>query len=221
MKLLPILLSVKRKAFRADSPNPSAADKVYIAARKKTLERDQYVCRFCGFRNAKNEVHHANDDHEDHSSSNLQTACVLCHMSFHVAFAGIQGRGKIICLPGVNISQADLNQIVRQLWIAESIGTGDLKNTATQLLARLEKCEIHAVSVLGTANAAMLGDHLASLSDVAYSKRGDALESVYLLPLKSAYSSYVKIWCEESRNNMPTDWSEAAKKFFSECGGIT
>lgn len=220
MNLLPITLSVKRKAFRADSPNPSGSDREYIEARKKVLERDKHTCRFCAYRSAKNEVHHLNDDHEDQSLSNLMTACVLCHMCFHIAFAGTQGRAKLIFLPDSSISQGDFNQLVRQLWVAETIGGGDLKGTATQLLARLDKADIHAASILGTSSPAMLGDHLSDLSDEAYGQRGDALQGVYLLPLKQAYAPYVKLWCEEARHFQPQSWLETAKNRFSDWGGI-
>lgn len=220
MKLLPIVLSVKRKAFRADSPNPSGMDRAYVDARKKALERDKHTCRFCSYRSSKNEVHHLNDDHDDQSLSNLMTACVLCHMCFHIAYAGTQGRGKLIYLPDVSITQADFNQMVRQLWVAETIGSGDAKGTATQLLARLDKAELHAASVLGTASPAMLGDHLSCLPDAEYAKRGDALNGVFLLPIKQAYSPFIKLWCEEARHFQPQSWIDTAKTKFSEWGGI-
>lgn len=220
MKYSPIVLSVKRKAFRADSPNPSAADKVYLNARKQVLQRDNHTCQFCGHRSTKNEVHHINDDHEDHSLTNLVTACVLCHMCFHVSFAGIQNRGKLIYLPETSITQAGINQLCRHLWIAEVIGTGDLKNTASQLLARLDKADIHANAIIGTSSASIFGDHLSSLSDDEYAKRESALKGLYLLPRKDAYAPYIKMWAEESRNFVPEDWVETAKAKFGEWGGV-
>ena len=220
MNFLPILLSVKRKAFRADSPNPSSMDRTYIDARKKALERDKHTCRFCGYRSSKNEVHHLNDDHEDQSLNNLMTACVLCHMCFHIAFAGTQGRGKLIYLPDASITQADFNQMIRQLWVAETIGAGDAKGTATQLLARLDKAELHAASILGTSSPAILGDHLSCLSDEEYAKRGDALTGIYFLPTKQAYAPYIKLWCEEARHFQPQSWIDTAKTRFSDWGGI-
>lgn len=219
MKLLPITLSVKRKAFRADTPHASASDRVYIEARKKVLSRDRHTCRFCGFRSAKNEVHHMNDDHSDHSNGNLVTACVLCHMSFHIAFAGIKGRGTIIALPSSSITQGGLNQLVRHLWIAEELGDGDLKNTASQLLSRLEKSEIQATALVGTSNASILGDYMTSLSDEDYLKRADALEGIFLMPSKAAYKSYIKTWSEEAKNFNPKQWVESARASFSEWGG--
>lgn len=53
MKLLPIRLSVKRGAFRSDFPSPPGSDAVYRSAREQVLKRDDYTCRFCGFRSSK------------------------------------------------------------------------------------------------------------------------------------------------------------------------
>lgn len=215
-KLRPITLSVKRKAFRADTPHASASDKVYIEARKKVLSRDRHECCFCGFRDPKNEVHHLNDDHGDQSAKNLATACVLCHMSFHIAFAGIKKRGILIALPSGSIDQAGLNQIVRQLWIAEEIGEGDIKSTASQILSRLEKASIQASAIIGTSSPTILGDYLSELSDVDYEKRADALDGIFLLPIKDAYKSQIKTWIDDSKNFKPEQWVISAKESFNQ-----
>lgn len=219
MNYLPIIMSVKRKAFRSDSPHPSGQDKAYISARKLRLDKDKHTCQFCGLRSAKNEVHHLDDDHENHHEANLVTACVLCHMCFHIAFAGIQKRAKLIYLPDVSLTQAGLNQLVRNLWVASAIGTGDLKNTASQLLARLDKAEIHANAIIGTSSPTILGDHLSSMSDEDYAQREMGLTGLFLLPLREAYGPYIKLWAEEARQFTPSDWVDTARSKFSEWGG--
>lgn len=216
MELLPIHLSVKRKAHRKDSPNAPASDAAYRAARPQALKRDDYCCRFCGFKDKKNETHHVNDDHNDQRLENLVTSCVLCHMCHHIAFAGIQGRASLIYLaPNADgspvISQAGLNNLVRNLWIAEETATGDIRNTAGQLLARLEKCDTPAVHILGTSFPEVIGDVMTSLSDAAYSKRGDALNGVFLLPKKKAYLPYIKELVESSKKFPPTEWVRLAE----------
>lgn len=221
MKYLNITLSVKRKAFRADSPHPPGTDKVYFEARKKALARDKHTCRFCGIRCKRNEVHHLNDDHEDHSDNNLVTACVLCHMCFHISFAGIRNRGKLIYLPEATIGQGELNQLVRQLWVAEAMGDGDMKSMAGQLLSRLDKADILANTVLGTSKAAVMGDFLASMSDEDYAQRAKGLAGVYLLPVKEAYGPYIKSWIEDCAQFKPTDWVLTAKTKFEQWSAHT
>lgn len=219
MTYLNITLSVKRKAFRADSPHPPGTDKVYYEARKRTLERDNHTCRFCGIRCKRNEVHHMNDDHEDHSDNNLVTACVLCHMCFHISFAGIRNRGKLIYLPGACVTQGELNQLVRQLWVAEALGDGDIKAMAGQLLSRLDKADILANTVLGTSKAAVMGDFLSSMNDEAYANRASGLEGVYLFPIKESYRAHIKGWIEDSSQFKPSDWVVTAKSKFEQWGG--
>lgn len=215
MNLLPISLSVKRGKFRADSPHPAASDAVYRQARVKALNRDDFTCRFCGFKHEKNEVHHANDNHEDHSDANLITSCVLCHMCHHLGFAGSQNRGKLIYLPDAGIDQAGLNQLVRMLWIAEHMSKGDLKNTATSLLSRLERADIAAAALLGSSSPSQMGHFMAELSEEDYLKRGQVLNGMYLFPLKQAYLPYLKLWVEGSKSYKPEDWVETARQKFA------
>lgn len=216
MKLLPIQLSVKRGAFRGDTPSPPASDIIYKNARQIVLKRDDFTCQFCGFRHAGNEVHHINDDHNNQAESNLVTTCVLCHMSHHIAFAGIQNRGSLIYLQNAEIGQGPLNQLVRTLWIASEIAKGDLRSTATQILERLEKAEMHSIQVIGTSSPAVLGDFMSSMPETDYVNRGAALKDIYLLPKKAAYGPYFKKWLQDSRNFSPDDWVKKAEEKFAQ-----
>lgn len=215
MKLLPITLSVKRKAFRADTPLPPASDQVYRKARLQALERDKHTCRFCGFHSERNETHHINDDHSDHSIDNLVTACVLCHMCHHIAYAGQNGRATLIYLAdkpdgSQHITQAGLNNLVRTLWIAEILGSQDMKSTAAQLLARLKAAEMYAVQTIGTSSPLVIGDFMSEQSDEQYQQRGNALSGIYLLPEKQAYSPHIKLWVEKSKSFGPGEWVKKA-----------
>jgi intracellular multiplication protein IcmJ len=216
MNLLPIRLSVKRGAFRSDEPSPPGSDAVYRSARLQALKRDDYTCRFCGFRSEKNETHHANDNHDDHQVENLITACVLCHMAHHIAFAGAKNRGSLIYLDGHPIDQGGLNQLVRTLWIAEELSKGDLKSTAAQLLSRLERAEILATQHIGTTNPSVIGDFMSSLSEEDYANRDVSLRGVYLLPKKSAYMGHLAVWIKESKQFGPNDWLKKADEKFAQ-----
>lgn len=214
MTLLPITLSVKRGAFRGDQPSPPGSDMVYRKARERALKRDNFTCLFCGFRHPKNEVHHADDNHDNHDVDNLVTACVLCHMSHHIAYAGIQKRGSLIYLHDVSISQGALNQLVRSLWVAEVLSKGDIKNTAVNLLSRLDKAELMAAQVIGTSSPSVLGDFMFNLNSSDYENRAESLKGIYLLPKKEAYAPYVKLWAAESKSFNPDEWTRKAKEKF-------
>lgn len=216
MTLLPITLSVKRGAFRSDTPSPPGSDAVYKSARQTVLKRDNHTCQFCGFRHSKNEVHHVDDNHENHNPENLVTACVLCHMAHHIAFAGTQNRGSLIYLHDVKISQGALNQLVRSLWVAEFLGKGDIKNTASTLLARLDKSKLMASQVIGTSSPSVLGDFMSGMNSDEYSKRKDALKGIYLLPNKGAYQNQIKMWAEDWKKFNPAEWVNQANVKFAQ-----
>ncbi len=216
MKLRPILLSVKRGSFRGDTPSPPNSDLIYKNARKAVLNRDNNTCQFCGFESIKNETHHVDDDHTNHQESNLVTACVLCHMAHHIAFAGIQGRGSLIYLHNAEIGQGPLNQLIRTLWIAEELGKGDLKLNASQLLSRLEKAEIMSIQAIGTSNPSVLGDFMSYMSNHDYENRAKALEGIYLFPKKSAYSQHIKMWSAEIKGFTPNEWVKKAEEKFAQ-----
>ncbi|AXH59500.1 HNH endonuclease (plasmid) [Pseudomonas amygdali pv. lachrymans str. M301315] len=135
----------------------------------------------------------------------------MCH---HLGFAGIQNRGKLIYLPETEIDQAGLNQVVRMLWVAEATSKGDLKNTATNLLSRLDRADIPVKSLLGSSEPSIIGDFMAGLSPEEYAQRHIGLTNIYLLPNKQAYLPYLKLWVEASKSYKPEDWVATARQKF-------
>lgn len=87
---------------------------------KKVMERDKYTCYYCGFESKKfQEVHHLNDNHNDHTEENLVTVCPLCHQSHHLNSAAINNGAELIWLP--ELTQAELNHLCRVLFVANQI----------------------------------------------------------------------------------------------------
>lgn len=210
---LPLILSVKRGRFRFDDPNAGASDAAFKQVRSQVLARDDFACQFCSFRAPKyQDVHHKNDDHDDNTPENLITACVLCHMVHHVGFAGEKKRGHLIYLdPGLGLSQADLNQLVRTLWIAEGSDHKALRLQALTLLSRFYKAAVNARRVIGTSDPTVLGDFLLGLSDAQYARRAESLRGIYLLPLKEGYEAHINYWRESVYRGIPVrTWTELA-----------
>lgn len=215
----PLVLSVKRGRFRFDDPGASKSDAIFKTMRPKALERDNFTCQFCGFRAARfQEVHHLNDNHDDSRLENLITACVLCHMAHHIGFAGHSKRGCLIVLdPGLGLMQAELNQIVRTLWIAESSDDKATRLHSLTLLARIYKHATAAKRALGSSDPTVLGDYLLGLDDKSYASRGAALQGVYLLPLKAEYEKHIEYWRKSAYHGLPVrTWTEQAQSKFSQ-----
>lgn len=210
-----IVLSVKRGAFRSDDPSSEEADKDFKAIRPKILSRDNHTCQYCGFRSEKyQEVHHIDDDHSNNDESNLITTCPLCHSCFHIGLSGTYNRGDIIRLdPELGISQAELNQLVRVLWVAEESSDQSIKMIAVKNLARLTKQTVSADRKLGTTDPLVVGDYLLQLSDEDYNMREKVLKEYYFLPKKSGYAPQFNFWKSSVFKNIPSnDWQEISKQ---------
>lgn len=198
MKYRDLILSVKKSRFRMDDPSKDHANKEYLAKRDSILERDNYTCQYCGFRAKKfQEIHHLDNNHQNNADSNLITACTLCHMVNHVGFAGIRQIAKLIYIdPKYNVSQAQLNQVVRSLWVAKTCTDNpDLVSNASSLLARIHKYIILAHMKINTPDPAILADFMLNImTDEQYEKRGEYFKGIYLLPLEAGFEKHIKYW---------------------------
>jgi intracellular multiplication protein IcmJ len=215
MILKKIILSVKRSKFRSDDPTTDEANAEFLNVRKSILERDQYTCQYCDFRDEKyQEIHHIDDNHENNSPENLITACPLCHACHHIGLTGVKGRGDVIYLdPSIKIEQSDLNQLVRALWIAESGDSKDMQRIATEKLSKLYKATVTAKRKIGTADATILGDFLLSLDEEKYADRENFLSGVYILPRLEQYKQQIEFWRTSSFKAIPPSvWSKISKQ---------
>ena len=215
--MLPLIFSVKRSIHRRDDPAREHADKSYLAVRPKILERDDFTCQYCDLTSQKfQEVHHVDDNHKNNDESNLKTICCLCHAVMHIWFSGLSARGELIYIEpqnGVDFSQADLNQLVRALWIAEEGADKSLAAIATARLTALAHGAKEAYERVGTNDLCILGDRLLQMSDAEYLKRASYWKGFYVLPKKSAFNHQIKHWRAESV--LPTAWYGMARNKIS------
>lgn len=210
-----IILSVKRSQFRCDDPTSDEADAGFKKVRPEIIERDDSTCQFCNFKAPKyQEVHHLNDIHSDNRPENLITACCLCHAAHHVGLSGTLQKGCLIFLdPALGISQADLNQIVRSLWIGETSKSPEISMSCVSMLSRLHKANVPARRLIGSSDLSVLSDFLLALDDDKYQVRDDYLSGIYFLPYKEYYKPHIDYWMKNVFHQFkPTDWVEAAEK---------
>jgi intracellular multiplication protein IcmJ len=190
----PIILSAKRKSWRMMDEHAGEADKRYVAVRDQVLARDDYTCSFCGFRASKwQEVHHVDDDHSNNKLSNLKTACCLCHQCFHLGFAGVRRAGTIIWLP--EIDQADLNNVVRAIFVAISTGRQQ-EQGARSLYEALESRAGLVEQALGqgASNPAAIGQAFLEMTDEQYASRNERLGGLRLLARMQAFGKQIAYW---------------------------
>ena len=116
MTFLPLTLGI-RKTTDAEGGVKKAPTATQLKDQStKTLKRDDYTCRFCGFRSTQYQrtipfTVKGND-------LPFVTACTFCEQCVFLDRAGAMGSGQLIWLP--EMTQIELNHLARSLYIARA-----------------------------------------------------------------------------------------------------
>lgn len=212
----PLVLSVKRSKFRIDDPTASIDQPQYRHIRPQILERDNFTCQFCGFRSPKfQEVHHLDDNHNNSSPDNLVTACPLCHACNHIALNGDRQTGRLIWLdPALNIGQAQLNNIIRELWLTTLSDHRELRTSAAAMLQRFFTHTLPITQMFGSDSPLYLGEQMLRMSQEVYDNRASVIKSagLYFLPNRTGFSRQLDFWAKSKLNSFPTSqWVNYSK----------
>ncbi len=145
------------------------------AQAEKILDRDNYTCRFCGFRSRQYQrVVPVEKD--------FATACGFCEQALFLERSGIVNSGVLIWLP--EITQAELNHIVRAVYIARAEEGSEIAAAADRAFDALMARRVDAKKRLGSEDpivlSTVLHENLTAKERVAASKK---LEGIRLLPL--------------------------------------
>lgn len=83
--------------------------------RLKKLKRDNYTCRYCGFKAEKWQIiHHIDGNPNNNDESNLETICPMCNLIHHVG-QGCVVQGIVDLYKESKYSQNEIVQITRKL----------------------------------------------------------------------------------------------------------
>jgi len=181
LSYLPIPLGVRRspdaKGAASKSRFPTKAQS------EKTLSRDSFACRCCGFESSKYQrVLPITDIDPDAKSGEFVTVCTFCEMVAALDRAGLAASGFLIWLP--ELSQAELNNVVRALYVARDGDDEKLVKAATRTLEVLTSRRAESKKRLGTDDPLILATALfEQLDDKAYAARVAKLEGIRFLPL--------------------------------------
>ncbi len=176
MTFLPLTLGVRRNpdAEKGASKSSPQLTKSQI---EKTLKRDDYTCRFCGFRSEQYQRVIACDT----ADQDLVTSCTFCEQCVMLERAGMMGSGVLIWLP--EIAQAELNHIVRAIYVARS-DEGQIVELATRAFDALMSRRTDAKKRLGSDDPLLLATILhESLADDEIKQAIIKLDGVRLMPL--------------------------------------
>jgi intracellular multiplication protein IcmJ len=149
--------------------------------RDDVLKRDDYTCRYCGFKARKyQEVNFTGKD-QDVKPDNYATACIFCQQCFHLEKIDRMQSGAIIWLP--EMGQAFLNHLCRAIFVAR-VSRGPMADAARDAMEALLARKEAAVNRLGTDSPKILSTVLQDFLEVKeYKLRMNKLKGFRVLPL--------------------------------------
>ena len=183
---------------------------------EKLLKRDDFTCRFCGFRSLQ--FQRVVPFEKDYV-----TACNFCEQVISLERAGIASSGVLIWLP--EISQAELNHIVRAIYVARADEDSEISKAAERAFDALMARRVDAKKRLGSEDPLLLStvlhENLTKKERVAAVKK---LDGVRLLPLDkyvvrghsgdfNAFPQMIKFWISKDGPFAKIPTGEWQKRF--------
>lgn len=176
--LLPISLGIRQQ------PDAGGADFFYPSSQSKTekiLIRDDYACRCCGFKAHRYQraissaaIRGAKDEYV--------TVCLFCELCFALDRVGVVGGAALIWLP--ELTQAELNHVLRAIYVATFSADAALSETAARTLDALTARRTEAKRRLGSDEPVLLATVFQEeMNDQERAAAGAKLEGIRLLPL--------------------------------------
>jgi intracellular multiplication protein IcmJ len=203
MEFLPISLTARRgngQRFLNRKNN-----KAFQNAAQQVFKRDDYTCRFCGFKSRKyQEVVNIDHNYSNNKFSNLATACSFCSCCLFLDIIGNDGQngGNIIHLP--EISQSDLNHFCRALFcslLRDAPYKGKLQAVYLSLQDRAKTVE--EVFGPGAQEPATFGQCLIDSGLTEDQLKHPILTELKFLPIRKFYKQQAEYWKTTVFANIP------------------
>lgn len=172
------------------------SDPKFKSFEKKVLQRDRYICQFCGFQAKQyQDVVNVDGNFSHNQLTNLVTACCFCSQCFFIESVGVGGfgGGHLIYLP--EFTQMELNSLCHVLFCAITNDTG-YKNSA-QSLYRSFKFRSQTVEDKfgeGTSDPAIFGHLLIDSGITTESGSDKILNHIRLLPSRAKFRKQIESW---------------------------
>jgi intracellular multiplication protein IcmJ len=206
---------VKRQMWRKDDEHAHVADAAFAPVRENVLKRDNYSCRFCAHKAPKyQEVHHFDDNHGNNDPSNLLTVCNLCHQVHHLGMCGMRNAGFIAAIP--ELTQVEVNQLVRAHFVVQMIGDQNSKDKLTGLYAlmRARADMLKTAFNLDISSPLLFAEILSVCDDKLFAERAKLVESLRLVPTKEAFhAGQLEYYAVNQRTQfLPENWAAFARQ---------
>jgi intracellular multiplication protein IcmJ len=140
----------------------------------KALARDKYTCQCCGFRSEQYQ-------NVAPLGGRLAVVCPFCDACLALDKAGQTGAGALVWLP--EISQVDLNHLMRAIYVAKAEKGSSLAAAATRALDALTARRAEVKRRIGSDDPLLLATvFFESLNEAEYKARDAKLEGVRFMP---------------------------------------
>ncbi len=181
-------------------------DAAFQQFREKVLQRDSFICQFCGFQAKQyQEVINLDNNYSNNKLSNMATSCVFCAQCHFLESIGVGnfGGASLIYLP--EIPQSELNALCHVLFCAIANGT-NYKDTSLQIYRGLKfrSQSVEDYFGSGASKPSVFGRLiLSSLNDPQGLK--DVLANLRLLPSHSRFKEQIDAWARAALEELPAE----------------
>ena len=168
----------------------------FIKLSNEILTRDDYTCRYCGFKCDKfQEVINADYNFNNNTPKNLMTACSFCAQCILLDGIGQDEHlgGLVIYLP--EISQSELNHFCRVLFcsmLKYAPYRGKLQ--ATYLSLQDRGLEVTNLFGPNTSDAAVFGQSLIDSQLSLEQQNHPIMQHLRILPAKKYFKEQIEYW---------------------------
>ena len=143
---------------------------------EKILKRDDFTCRFCGFRAVQYQ-------RIVQFEKQFVTACSFCEQVIALDRAGMMGTAVLIWLP--EITQAELHHVARAIYVARADEGSEMAEIATRALDAIMTRRADAKKRLGSDDPMLLATVMhENLTEAERAAAVTKLEGIRLMPLE-------------------------------------
>jgi intracellular multiplication protein IcmJ len=180
------------------------ADPRFKSFELKVLQRDKYVCQFCGFQaRMYQDVVNLDGNYTHNRLKNLVTACCFCAQCFFIESVGVggYGGGTLIYLP--ELSQPELNSLCHVIFCAITNNTG-YKNSA-QNIYRSFKFRSQVVEDKfgeGTSDPSIFGKLIIDSGVSSIETIDQLFKNIRLLPSRAKFRTQIEHWAASALEEM-------------------
>ncbi|WDM58774.1 HNH endonuclease [Pseudomonas sp. NEEL19] len=208
------VFGVRRPLWRSDDDQRKLFSAEYSKLRTSVWQRDNYTCRYCGFKSAKYQELHALDGNPDNcTKENLVTACNLCRQVHHLGACAMNDTGFFVAVQ--EMTQTEINHIARCIYVNELLDNVAVNEKFASLLAAFKfrgNDTLKAIFGGEVVTVLSVAETLASkqlVSDEDYARRAQWLAPLRLFPTKNAFKDgQLEYYAAHNRSLfLPDNWS--------------